>query len=140
MSPEEQIANSMQGEVGSPVLKPRSSFDRSPSQISEAVLEPEMAQASVQENIEPAMQIVRSGNNLYRTSDGATRSTADGPLTHLASGGVVNGLSWVAEYNEYEPYLSPTLDELTLEDKSIRDNFWERGQFVYGNKVQASFL
>ena len=56
MSPEEQIANSMQGEVGSPVLKPRSSFDRSPSQISEAVLEPEMAQASVQENIEPAMQ------------------------------------------------------------------------------------
>ena len=91
-------------------------------------------------DIEPAMQIVRSGNNLYRTSDGATRSTADGPLTHLASGGVVNGFSWVAEYNEYEPYLSPTLDELTLEDKSIRDNFWERGQFVYGNKVQASFV
>ena len=56
MSPEEQIANSMQEEVGSPVLKPRSSFDRSPSRIPEAVLEPEMAQAPVQENIEPAMQ------------------------------------------------------------------------------------
>ncbi len=91
-------------------------------------------------DIEPAMQIVRSGNNLYRTSDGAIRTTADGPLTHLASGGIVDGFSWVAEYNEYEPYLFPTIDELTLEDKSIRDNFWERGQFVYGNKVQASFV
>ena len=91
-------------------------------------------------DVEPAMQIVRSGNNLYRTSDGATRTTASGPLTHLASGGVVDGFTWVAEYNEYEPYLFPTIDELTLEDKSIRDNFWERGQFVYGNKVQASFV
>ena len=33
-------------------------------------------------DIEPGMQIVRSGNNLYRTSDGATRATASGPLTH----------------------------------------------------------
>ena len=91
-------------------------------------------------DIEPAMQIVKSGNNLYRTSEGATRSTADGPLTHLASDGKVDGFVWVSEYNEYEPYLFPTLDEVTLEDQTIRDNFWERGQFVYGNKVQASFV
>ena len=44
-------------------------------------------------DIEPAMQIVKSGNNLYRTSEGATRSTADGALTHLASDGNVDGLN-----------------------------------------------
>ena len=87
-----------------------------------------------------AVQIVRSGNNLYRTSEGAIRSSADGNLTHVASGGNVDGFVWVAEYKEYEPYLFPELDELTLEDKNIRDNFWEQGQFVYGSKVQASFV
>ena len=91
-------------------------------------------------DIEPAIQIIKSGNNLYRTSKGAKRTTANGNLTHLASGGDVDGFVWVAEYKEYEPYLFPALDELTLEDQTIRDNFWERGQFVYGNKVQAGFI
>ena len=35
------------------------------------------------EDINPSQQIVRSGNNLYRTSDGAERVTANGQLTHV---------------------------------------------------------
>jgi hypothetical protein len=86
------------------------------------------------------IRIIKSGNNLYRTSDGAQRTAAQGALTHLASGGVVDGFTFVGYYKEYEPYLNPALNPLTLEDDSVRDNFWERGQFVYGNKVQASFI
>ena len=86
------------------------------------------------------IEIIRSGNNLYRTTDGALRTTAQGNLTHLGSAGLVDGFSWVAEYKEYEPYLFPVVNELTFEDENIRDNFWERGQFVYGSKVQASFV
>ena len=91
-------------------------------------------------DIEPAMQIVRSGNNLYRTSDGATRPSTSGALTHLGSAGVVDGFTWVSYYKEYEPFLNPAINELTGEDETIRDNFWEQGQFVYGSKVQASFI
>ena len=58
----------------------------------------------------------------------------------MGSAGLVDGFSWVAEYKEYEPYLFPVVNELTFEDENIRDNFWERGQFVYGSKVQASFV
>ena len=91
-------------------------------------------------DILPAMQVVRSGNNLYRTSEGAVRTAASGNLTHLGSGGVVDGFTFVGYYNEYEPHLEPAINELTGEDETIRDNFWERGQFVYGNKVQSSFI
>jgi len=90
------------------------------------------------EDISPAQQIIRSGNNLYRTSDGATRSTASGQLTHTY--GTEDGFTWVAEYDEWDPYLNPVINELTGDDESITDNFWERGQFIYGNKVQTSFV
>jgi len=90
------------------------------------------------EDINPSQQIVRSGNNLYRTSDGAERVTANGQLTHTY--GTEDGFTWVHEYNEWDPYLSPVLNELTGEDESITDNFWEQGQFIYGNKVQTSFV
>ena len=86
------------------------------------------------------IEIIKSGNNLYRTTNGALRTTAQGNLTHLGSAGLVDGFSWVAYYKEYEPYLFPVINELTYEDENIRDNFWERGQFVYGSKVQASFV
>ena len=86
------------------------------------------------------IRIIKSGNNLYRTSDGAVRSASQGALTHLASSGAVDGFTFVGYYKEYEPYLNPTLNALTLEDDTVRDNFWEQGQFVYGNKVQASFI
>ena len=86
------------------------------------------------------IEIIKSGNNLYRTTNGALRTTAQGNLTHLGSAGLVDGFSWVAYYKEYEPYLFPVVNELTFEDENIRDNFWERGQFVYGSKVQASFV
>ena len=86
------------------------------------------------------IEIIKSGNNLYRTTNGALRTAAQGNLTHLGSAGLVDGFSWVAYYKEYEPYLFPVINELTYEDENIRDNFWERGQFVYGSKVQASFV
>ena len=89
-------------------------------------------------DIEPAMQIVKSGNNLYRTSEGAIRTTANGQLTHTY--GTVDGFTWVKEYSQWDVYLNPVLNELTAEDESIRDQFWERGQFVYGSKVQTSFV
>ena len=90
------------------------------------------------EDITPSQQIIKSGNNLYRTSDGAKRVTADGQLTHTY--GTEDGFTWVAEYDEWEPYLSPLIDETSGQDESITDNFWEQGQFIYGNKVQASFV
>jgi len=90
------------------------------------------------EDISPSMQIIKSGNNLYRTSDGAKRVTADGQLTHTY--GTVDGFTWVHEYSEWDPFLNPVINELTGEDESITDNFWEQGQFIYGNKVQTSFV
>jgi hypothetical protein len=85
--------------------------------------------------IYPINEIVNSGGRLYRTQTDAQTATA---LTHTT--GTVSGFTYVANYDETTVFLNVEQDPITGEDITIRDNFWERGQFIYGSKVQSSFI
>ena len=85
--------------------------------------------------IYPINQIINSGGRLYRTQTDAQTTTA---LTHTT--GTVSGFTYVANYNETTVFLNVEQDPITGEDITIRDNFWERGQFIYGSKVQSTFI
>ena len=92
-------------------------------------------QTLVLDKIYTINEIVNSGGRLYRTATDAQTSVA---LTHTI--GSVNGFEYVANYDETTVFLNVEQDTITGEDITIRDNFWERGQFIYGSKVQSSFI
>ena len=79
--------------------------------------------------------IVLSNGKLYRSSLEASTTTA---LTHTS--GVVAGFEYVADYNSQTIFLNEEFDPITGEKTTITDNFWEQGQFIYGNKVQNAFV
>jgi len=86
-------------------------------------------------------EIVLSGPSntyLYRALPEAYRELSQGPLTHTE--GESGGFRYVQVWNPQELYLSRAFDNVTLEDVTIQDSFWERGQFEFGNKVQNSFI
>ena len=80
-------------------------------------------------------KIVLSNSKLYRTTLEATTSVA---LTHTS--GTVNGFQYVADYDPSKVFLNKEFNSITGEDETITDNFWEQGQFIYGNKVQNAFI
>ena len=80
-------------------------------------------------------KIVLSGGRLYRTALEATTSV---DLTHTS--GSVNGFEYVADYDPTKVFLNEEFDTITNENVTLTDNFWEQGQFIYGNKVQNSFI
>ena len=79
--------------------------------------------------------IVLSSNKLYRSSLEATTASV---LTHTS--GVVAGFEYVADYDPETIFLNEEFDAITGEKTTITDNFWEKGQFIYGNKVQNAFI
>jgi hypothetical protein len=83
-------------------------------------------------------EVVLSNNKLYRATAEAYRDFSSGDLTHTS--GQVDGFNYIQAYDPTELYLSRDIDVITQEDVTISDNFWERGQFEYGNKVQNSFV
>lgn len=80
-------------------------------------------------------EVILSNNKLYRTSVSASSTTAP---SHTS--GTVNGFTYLANYDPKVLYLNKSFNPLSGEDTTISDNFWERGRFIYGNKVQNSFL
>jgi hypothetical protein len=80
-------------------------------------------------------KIVLSAGRLYRTALEATTSV---DLTHTS--GTVNGFTYVADYDSETVFLNEEFDAITNENVTLTDNFWEQGQFIYGNKVQNSFI
>ena len=80
-------------------------------------------------------QIIVSNGKLYRTRFEAQTSVA---LTH--DNGEVNGFAYVADYNPQAVFLNGEFDQLTGQETTVNDNFWEQGQFIYGNKVQDTFV
>ena len=84
----------------------------------------------------PVGKVVLANNNrLYVTKIGAVTTTQ---LTHTS--GEVNGFVHVGVRDITSVYLNRDYEPVTGEDITISDNFWERGQFIYGNKVQNSFI
>ena len=79
--------------------------------------------------------VILANNKLYRTAASATSTVAP---SHTS--GTVNGFTYVANYDPKVLYLNSSFDPLTGEENTITDNFWERGRFIYGNKVQNTFL
>jgi len=96
------------------------------------ILFPEQLQIGA---IYPINQIILSDGKLYRTQSDAQTSTS---LTHTE--GTISGFTYVADFNDETVFLNVEQDVLSGEDITIRDNFWERGQFTYGSKVQSSFI
>jgi len=81
-------------------------------------------------------QIVLSNNILWRSKIGAIASE---PLTSQ------NAESFNFEFVRFwgglqDIYFNDEFDVITGEVITISDNFWERGQFAYTGKLQASFL
>lgn len=83
----------------------------------------------------PVGKVVQSNGRLYVTQIGAVTSTQ---LNHTS--GVVNGFVFAANVDSSTVFLNRDYEPVTGEDITITDNFWERGQFIYGNKVQNSFI
>jgi hypothetical protein len=79
-----------------------------------------------------------SQNRVYRAV--VTDATTANNLTHTS--GVVNGFQYLQDYafSNGDLILNGVFDSVTGEELTESDNFWERGQFVYGNKVRDTFL
>jgi len=79
-----------------------------------------------------------SQNRVYRAV--LTDATTANNLTHTS--GVVNGFQYLQDYafSNGDLILNGVFDSVTGEELTESDNFWERGQFVYGNKVRDTFL
>ena len=83
--------------------------------------------------------IVRtSQNRVYRAV--VTDATTANNLTHTS--GITNGFLYLQDYafSNGDLILNGVYDSVTGEELTESDNFWERGQFVYGNKVRDTFL
>ena len=83
----------------------------------------------------PVGEVVQSNGKLYVTKIGAVSTTQ---LNH--SSGEVNGFIYAGVVDNTSVFLNRDYESITGEDITISDNFWERGQFIYGNKVQNSFI
>ena len=81
-------------------------------------------------------EVVLSNGNLY-SMDANNFGTSTAP-SHAS--GIVNNWLFIRNYDEKLLYLNRIYDPLTEEDVTYTDNFWERGRFIYGNKVQNNFL
>jgi len=79
-----------------------------------------------------------SQNRVYRAV--LTDATTANNLTHTS--GIVNGFQYLQDYafSNGDLILNGVFDSVTGEELTESDNFWERGQFVYGNKVRDTFL
>ena len=80
--------------------------------------------------------IVLSNNNIYRViqADASTNAT----LSHVV--GSQDGFLFERQYDVKEVFFNGTYDVLTGEERTESDNFWERGFFLYGNKIRDSYL
>lgn len=83
-----------------------------------------------------AGEIVLSNGSLYRSNANATATT-----TLTAVNAESFGFVYIRPWNGLQDiYFNDEFDPLTGEVVTISDNFWERGQFAYSGKLQASFL
>lgn len=83
--------------------------------------------------------VVRTAQNrVYRAV--VTDATSANNLTHTS--GIVNGFQYLQNYvfENGDLILNGVFDSITGEELTESDNFWERGQFIYGNKVRDTFL
>ena len=80
--------------------------------------------------------IVLSSNNIYRviTSSSSTSSV----LVHTS--GSQDGFLFERAYDPKEVYYNGRYDVITGEELTESDNFWERGFFLYGDKIRDTYL
>ena len=80
--------------------------------------------------------IVLSSNNIYRVIEaGASTATV---LSHTS--GSQDGFLFERAYDNKEVFYNGTYDLITGEERTESDNFWERGFFLYGDKIRDSYL
>ena len=80
--------------------------------------------------------VVLSSNNIYRVIQ--SNSTTSTVLSHTS--GSQDGFLFERAYDVKEVFYNGTYDVITGEERTESDNFWERGYFLYGDKIRDSYL
>ena len=81
-------------------------------------------------------EVVLSSGNIYRVIEAnALTSTV---LSHTI--GSQFGFLFEKVYDNKEVFFNGSYDVITGEERTESDNFWERGYFLYGNKIRDSYL
>jgi len=80
--------------------------------------------------------VVLSNNNIYRVV--LPNSSTSVQLSHIS--GSQDGFLYQRAYDAKEVYFNGQYDPITGEDRTESDNFWERGFFLYGDKIRDSYL
>jgi len=80
--------------------------------------------------------VVLSNNNIYRVVSPNSITTT--VLSH--GSGIQDGFLFERVYDNKEVFFNGTYDVITGEERTESDNFWERGFFLYGDKIRDSYL
>ena len=80
--------------------------------------------------------VVLSSNNIYRVIQPNTSTST--VLSHTS--GSQDGFLFERVYDIKEVFYNGTYDVITGEERTESDNFWERGYFLYGDKIRDSYL
>ena len=80
--------------------------------------------------------VVLSSNNIYRVIQ--SNSSTSTVLSHVT--GSQDGFLFERVYDSKEVFFNGTYDVITGEERTESDNFWERGFFLYGDKIRDSYL
>ena len=80
--------------------------------------------------------IVLSSGNIYRVIEAGASTSAT--LSHVV--GSQDGFLFERAYDIKEVFFNGSYDVLTGEERTESDNFWERGYFLYQNKIRDSYL
>jgi len=80
--------------------------------------------------------IVLSNNNIYRVI--VPNSSTSSVLVHTS--GSQDGFLFERAYDAKEVYYNGRYDVITGEELTESDNFWERGFFLYGDKIRDTYL
>ena len=80
--------------------------------------------------------VVLSSNNIYRVIQ--ANSSTSTVLSHVT--GSQDGFLFERAYDNKEVFFNGTYDVITGEERTESDNFWERGFFLYGDKIRDSYL
>ena len=80
--------------------------------------------------------VVLSSNNIYRVIQANTSTST--VLSHIT--GSQDGFLFERAYDNKEVFFNGVYDVITGEERTESDNFWERGFFLYGDKIRDSYL
>ena len=80
--------------------------------------------------------IIQSNGNIYRVIEPNTSSNSQ--LLHTS--GAIDGFLFERAYDPKEVFYNGLYDTITGQDRTESDNFWERGFFLYGDKIRDTYL